>query len=153
VLAAGCGSDDKPTRAETAVPPPASRQQAPNIGTQAASRKQRPKASRPPSQPRSKPYRCAAKELRALEPTGPVRIDPNPVDAGARFDVVVIDPSAQVAVVSLAGVSDEPIRADAEKRGVALVATLRMPAGASCGNKLVTVEGDVSVQAYVAVRR
>jgi hypothetical protein len=91
--------------------------------------------------------------LRALRPMGRVRIEPNPVDAGATFDVVITDRRAEVAVVSLAGVSDVPIRADARRRGGRLVATLRMPAAASCGNKLVTVEGDLAAQAYVAVRR
>lgn len=91
--------------------------------------------------------------LRALKPQGAVRIEPNPVDAGATFQVVIGDPRAEVAVASLAGVSDEPIRAEARRQGGRLVATLVMPASASCGNKLVTVEGDLAAQAYVAVRR
>jgi hypothetical protein len=55
--------------------------------------------------------------------------------------------------VQLAGVTDVPIRAPARPIGGRLRATIRMPARADCGNKLITVEGDVAGEAYVGVRR
>jgi hypothetical protein len=36
-------------------------------------------------------------------------------------------------------------------RGGALEAKIRMPAYATCGNKLLEIEGDISAEAYVGV--
>jgi hypothetical protein len=54
--------------------------------------------------------------------------------------------------VSLAGASSQPLFVMARRSGGRLTARLRMPSGATCGNKLLSVEGDVSAEAYVAVR-
>ena len=81
-----------------------------------------------------------------------MRVDPPVITAGQPFEVVVTDRDAQAAVISLGGVSTQPIYAEARERDGRLTATLRMPAGADCGNKLLTVEGDVTAEAYVAVR-
>jgi glucose/arabinose dehydrogenase len=94
-------------------------------------------------------YRCNGERLRAIEATGPVKVEPAFVKPGESFTVTITDPSAKQATVSLTGVANNPIQADAHNRR----ATLTVPAGASCGNKLLTVEGDVSAQAYVGVGR
>lgn len=96
-------------------------------------------------------YKCNGRRLRGLSSIGPVSVKPKFVKPGQSFAVIITDPSARVADVSLTGVSTQPIMASAKPVGGRLTATLRVPPGASCGNKLVTVEGDVSAQAYVGV--
>jgi hypothetical protein len=59
----------------------------------------------------------------------------------------------KTADVSLTGVASKPILAQGREQGGRLTATLEMPGYASCGNKLLEVEGDVSAEAYVGVRR
>ena len=97
------------------------------------------------------PYACGGEELRALSSTGPVRLDPRVVRRGQSFTVTITEPAADLAVANLTGVSERPISVEAQPSSGRLRATLRMPADAPCGNKLVTVEGDVSAEAYVGV--
>src|SRR5207302_8811525 len=97
------------------------------------------------------PYRCHGRPLKALSAAGPVDVRPAIVKSGQSFTVTVTDKSAKVAVVSLAGVAPKPIQASATIRGGRLAAPLKMPSYASCGNKLLEVEGDVSAEAYVRV--
>ena len=99
------------------------------------------------------PYLCNGQELRRLDAEGPIRVEPPVVAAGQEFRVIVDDRDADEALVSLGGVSDDPIFAEARAQGDSLAVTLRVPADAKCGNKLLSVEGDVSAEAYVAVRR
>jgi hypothetical protein len=98
-------------------------------------------------------YTCNGKPLRAIAADGPVKVRPAIVKPGQTFAVVVTDPSAKVALVSLAGVAPKPIQSNASARSGRLTATLRMPSYATCGNKLLEVEGDVSAEAYVGVSR
>jgi hypothetical protein len=98
-------------------------------------------------------YKCNGKPLKAINADGPVRLDPAIVKPGQSFAVTITDPSAKVALVNLAGVAPKPIQSNATEQGGKLTATLKMPGYASCGNTLVTVEGDVSAQAYVGVGR
>jgi hypothetical protein len=96
-------------------------------------------------------YTCNGKPLKAIKADGPVKLDPAIVKPGQSFAVTITDPSAKVALVNLAGVAPKPIQSNATEQGGKLTAKLEMPAYATCGNKLVTVEGDVSAQAYVGV--
>jgi hypothetical protein len=101
----------------------------------------------------SSPYRCNGKRLHAIKAAGPVAVKPAIVKPGQSFTVTVTDPTAKVAVVSLAGVSSKPIQVSAKPADDHVAATLEMPAYATCGNKLLEVEGDVSAEAYVGVAR
>jgi exosome complex RNA-binding protein Csl4 len=94
-------------------------------------------------------YKCDGEKLRALEATGPVKVKPQFVKPGQSFTVTITDANARQATVSLTGVASNPLQAEATNR----TAMLTVPANASCGNKLITVEGDVSAQAYVGVGR
>jgi hypothetical protein len=96
-------------------------------------------------------YTCNGKPLKGIQAAGPVKITPAVVKPGQSFAVTVTDPSAKVALVSLAGVAPRPIQSNATEQGGKLTATLKMPGYATCGNKLVEVEGDVSAEAYVGV--
>jgi hypothetical protein len=107
----------------------------------------------PPGEVAGARYECDGRELRAIAPDGPVRVVPPVVAPGERFAVEIDEPGARTALVSLAGASNLPISAEAERSARGLRAVLTMPRGASCGNKLLTVEGDVAAEAYVAVRR
>ncbi len=99
------------------------------------------------------PYTCQGKALRAIAADGPVKVDPAIVKPGQSFTVTVTDRSVKVADVSLTGVSSTPITAHGVGADDGLAARLRMPRGASCGNKLLEVEGDLSAEAYVGVSR
>jgi hypothetical protein len=99
----------------------------------------------------SSPYKCNGRPLRAIEASGPVAVKPAIVKPGQSFTVTVTDPSAKVADVTLAGVASTPILAHGRLAGDHVAATLTMPRYASCGNKLLEVEGDVSAEAYVGV--
>ena len=96
-------------------------------------------------------YKCHGRPLKAIKADGPLKLDPSIVKPGQSFSVTITDPRAKVALVNLAGVAPKPIQANATEQSGKLTATLKMPGYASCGNKLVTVEGDVSAQAYVGV--
>ena len=101
----------------------------------------------------SAPYKCNGRPLHAIEASGPVAVEPAIVKPGQSFTVTVTDPSAKVADVTLAGVASTPILARGRLAGGHVAATLTMPRYASCGNKLLEVEGDVSAEAYVGVSR
>jgi len=96
-------------------------------------------------------YTCKGRPLRALSSDGPVKVDPPVVKPGQSFVVLVTDRSAKVAQVTLTGVSATPIVANGVGADGGLAARLKMPAGASCGNKLLEIEGDLSAEAYVGV--
>jgi hypothetical protein len=96
-------------------------------------------------------YTCKGKPLRGLSASGPVKVEPAVVKPGQAFTVTVTDRSAKVADVSLTGVASVPIVAHGVAADDGLAARLKMPAGASCGNKLLEIEGDVSAEAYVGV--
>lgn len=159
---AGCGGGSG-TQTASAPPkaPPITNPQSPSSSSPTAT------TNTPPTKHRTKPqpleqsstqplhvgpaYTCNGKPLKAIKADGPVKLDPAIVKPGQSFAVTVTDPSAKVALVSLAGVAPKPIQSNATEQGGKLTATLKMPAYASCGNKLVEVEGDVSAQAYVGV--
>jgi hypothetical protein len=80
-----------------------------------------------------------------------VKVEPPVVKPGQSFTVLVTDRSAKVAQVTLTGVSSTPIVANGVGADEGLAAHLKMPAGVSCGNKLLEIEGDLSAEAYVGV--
>lgn len=161
---AGCGGGSKNTTATAPKPPPPTSTLPPSTSSSPS-----PTATTntPPKHHRKKPqplntsssaplhvgarYTCHGKPLKAIQADGPVKLGPSIVKPGQSFTVTITDPSAKVALVNLAGVAPKPIQSNAKEQGGKLVATLKMPGYASCGNKLVTVEGDVSAQAYVGV--
>ena len=98
-------------------------------------------------------YTCAGKPLKALSAQGPVVVKPKVVKPGQSFAVTITDPSAKVAIVSLAGVAPKPIQQNASEQSGKLTAMLTMPGYATCGNKLLEIEGDLSAEAYVGVSR
>lgn len=146
LAALGCGGGDgeRPAGTATAPPPAATTGSGPPTATTG----EPPGARRGPP-PGSRVYTCEGRELRSQPASGPVEVRPEIVRPGQQFTVRVTKPGAREILVSLTGVSDEPVA----KLGRASGVTLTMPAGASCGNKLLTIEGDVSAQASVAVRR
>ncbi len=99
----------------------------------------------------SAPYTCNGKPLRAIAADGPVKVQPAIVKPGQSFTVTVTEPGARVADVTLAGVAAQPILVKGAVRSGALEAKIRMPTYASCGNKLLEIEGDISAEAYVGV--
>lgn len=156
VALAGCGSDDETDTGTTALT------QVPSVTTQAQTTapptETKPKANTDTEAPddvdppaKVEPYRCGGEKLTALSgPRGSkVTVKPLIVEPGNRIEVRV--KGAQEARVSIAGVIDEPLVAVAKPDGDDAVAILTMPASAKCGNKLITVEGDLSGQASVGV--
>lgn len=137
-LACGDGDDD------VAGTSPATTPSAPPTATTG----EPPGARRGPP-PGTRTYVCEGAELETLPPDGPVDVQPDVVAPGGRFTVRVTERGAREVLVSLAGASDEPVSAT----GRAGAVTLTMPRSATCGNKLLTVEGDVSALAYVGVSR
>jgi hypothetical protein len=98
-------------------------------------------------------YTCNGKPLKALSAAGPVKVDPEIVKPGQPFTVTVTDKSVKVAVVTLTGVASKPIQVEGHPQDGQVTAKLSMPGYASCGNKLLEVEGDLSAEAYVGVAR
>lgn len=97
------------------------------------------------------PYTCEGKPLRAIAADGPVKVQPAIVKPGQSFTVTVTEPGARVADITLAGVAPQPILVKGALRSGALEAKIRMPTYATCGNKLLEIEGDISAEAYVGV--
>jgi hypothetical protein len=160
---AGCGGGDHQTATGTA---PAAHEPAPVTTPTAPARQPTATTNTPPPKHRkkpqplsgeplrvSRPYRCNGKPLKAISAAGPIEVRPAIVKPGQSFTVVVTDPTVKVALVSLAGVAPKPIQAPAITRGGHVAATLEMPGYASCGNKLLEIEGDLSAEAYVGVAR
>jgi len=156
---AGCSGDEPPGPPR---PPGPSPQADDPRGARSPERERDGQAEAPPEAddprrdglaPVGEPYLCNGQQLRRLDAEGAIRVEPPVVAAGEEFRVIVEDPDADEALVSLGGVSDDPIFAEARAQGDGLAVKLRVPADASCGNKLLNVEGDVSGEAYVAVRR
>jgi hypothetical protein len=166
-LGAACGDDDEdepapaPARTRTdAKPPKATTGEPPGArtGPPPEERERRKGATtdqqgNPVVRPVGRSFRCGGRRQRALSASGPVEVEPPVIAPGESFTVTVTDESARAALVQLAGVADEPIEAEATRSAGRLRATIRMPARVTCGNKLVIVEGDVSAEAYVGVRR
>jgi hypothetical protein len=98
-------------------------------------------------------YTCNGKPLKALSAAGPVKVQPEIVKPGQAFTVTVTDKSVKVAVVTLTGVAAKPIQVEGHPQDGQVTARLAMPGYASCGNKLLEVEGDLSAEAYVGVAR
>ncbi len=159
VAVAGCGGGGS---SKTQASAPA--QSAPAVSTtitettRTTSRAPKPKPARQsPTTNSSAPltvsskYTCKGKPLRGLSGSGPVKVDPPVVKPGQSFTVTVTDRSVRVADVSLTGVSSTPIVAHGVAADDGIAARLKMPAGASCGNKLLEIEGDLSAEAYVGV--
>ncbi len=158
----GCGGEEDPQPPPVSAPPPAGR--APTEPAPPSARK--PEAGAGPARrlegekeasgggigPVGQPYLCRGEQVRRLSSEGPVQVSPAVVRPGERFTVTITDPEAGEAAVGLAGASTEPVFEQAERSGGRLRARLRVPRGASCGNKLLTVEGDLTAEAYVAVR-
>ena len=161
---AGCGGGSNTQKTTGASAPPISNPQSPTPSTPAA----QPTATTntPPTHHRKKPqpledsklplkvgarYRCKGKPLKELSAGGPVVVKPKVVKPGQSFAVTVTDSRAKIALVSLAGVAPKPIQSNAREQAGKLTATLKMPSYATCGNKLIEVEGDLSAQAYVGV--
>jgi hypothetical protein len=96
-------------------------------------------------------YQCRGRRLKTIDAHGPVVVKPAVVKPGQSFTVTITAKDAQVAVVSLAGVSLKPIQANAKPQGGNLVATIHMPSGAGCGNKLLDIEGDLTAEAFIGV--
>ena len=136
-----CGGDDD--EAATSAPAPA-----PTTAERPTATTGEPPGARRGPPPGTRSYTCGGEELSTLPPDGPVTVEPEIVMPGDRFTVRVTAPGTREVLVSLAGASDQPVSASGDASGV----TLTMPAGATCGNKLLTIEGDVSALAYVAVR-
>ena len=160
---AGCGGGGSGTTSTVGATSPATRPPPP-----ATSQSPTATTNTPPTHHRRRPqpledsklplkvgarYTCAGKPLKALSAQGPVVVKPNVVKPGQSFAVTITDPSAKVAIVSLAGVAPKPIQQNASEQGGKLTATLKMPGYATCGNKLLEVEGDLSAEAYVGVSR
>ncbi|MFL5826153.1 MAG: hypothetical protein ACJ76V_06480 [Thermoleophilaceae bacterium] len=150
---AGCGGGGGDKHPSTTSPPETAAATT-ETQTQSESHSRAP-AAKPKPKPKKNElhttvtYKCNGAKLRALDATGPVQVKPQFVKPGQRFTVAITDASVRQATVSLTGVASNPIQAGAVNR----TATLTVPANASCGNKLITVEGDVSAQAYVGVGR
>ena len=98
-------------------------------------------------------YHCGGKPLKTIDARGPVVVKPAVVKPGQSFSVTITATGVHVAVVSLAGVSLKPIQSNAKEQNGRLVATLKMPVRAGCGNKLIDIEGDIAAEAYVGVSR
>jgi hypothetical protein len=96
-------------------------------------------------------YTCKGKKLRALSANGPVKVEPPVVKPGQSFTVLVTDRDVKVVQVTLTGVSATPIVANGVGADEGIAARLKMPASATCGNKLLEIEGDLSAEAYVGV--
>jgi hypothetical protein len=164
---AGCGGGGAKTTSTVATTAPATRHLPPATSPSPAAQ---PTATTgtPPTHHRRRPqpledsklplkvgarYTCQGKPLKALSADGPVVVKPAVVKPGQSFAVTITDPSAKVALVSLAGVAPKPIQSNASEQSGKLTATLKMPGYATCGNKLLEVEGDLSAEAYVGVSR
>jgi hypothetical protein len=96
-------------------------------------------------------YKCGGKPLKTIDARGPIVVKPAVVKPGQSFTVTITARNVHVAVVSLAGVSLKPIESNAREQNGKLVATLKMPPHAGCGNKLLDIEGDFTAEAFVGV--
>ena len=156
VTACGGGSKQQSTTS-AAKPPPAVPATTTAAATKAPSAKPKQHRAKPSSSSAplrvSAPYTCGGKPLRAISADGPVKVQPAIVKPGQSFIVTVTEPGARVADVTLAGVSPTPILVKGAVRSGALEAKIRMPSYATCGNKLLEIEGDISAEAYVGVSR
>jgi hypothetical protein len=96
-------------------------------------------------------YKCGGSTLKTIDAHGPIVVKPAVVKPGESFTVTITAKNVHVAVVSLPGVSHVPLQANAKPRNGDLVATLKMPAHAGCGNKLLEIEGDITAEAFIGV--
>ncbi|HEY1596306.1 MAG TPA: hypothetical protein VGF74_12980 [Thermoleophilaceae bacterium] len=165
-ISAGCGGGSHSNTNTSAAQPPTSDLRPPTSQPQTA-----PTATTntPPKKHRTKPqplepansstqpltagstYKCGGGTLKTIDAHGPIVVKPAVVKPGETFTVTITAKNAHVAVVSLAGVSDKPIQANAKPEGGNLVATIHMPPKAGCGNKLLDIEGDLTAEAFIGV--
>ena len=159
---AGCGGGSSTQKTSS---PPISNPQSP-ISSAPQAPQPTATTNTPPTKHRTKPqpledsklplkvggaYTCKGQRLKTISAAGPVKVQPKVVKPGQPFTVTITDTSAKVALVSLTGVAPKPIQAQAKERGGNLAAALKMPGYATCGNKLLEIEGDLSAEAYVGV--
>jgi hypothetical protein len=162
---AGCGGRSARQTASTPAPTPSNPAPA-TSNPQSANSAPAPQAHAPKHRTKPQPltnpssaqplkvggaYTCKGQRLKAISTAGPVKVQPKVVKPGQSFSVTITDPSAKVALVSLAGVAPKPIQVPAKEQNGKLAATLNMPGYATCGNKLLEIEGDLSAEAYVGV--
>jgi hypothetical protein len=165
-LLAGCGGGGSSSSPAATAPPQSA------ISTPPPSVPKAPTATTntPPTHHRTKPqpldhsspsegplkvgssYTCGGKPLKTIDARGPITVKPVSVKPGQSFTVTISARNVHIAVVSLAGVSLKPIQSNAKEQNGRLVATLRMPARAGCGNKLIDIEGDITAEAFIGVR-
>jgi hypothetical protein len=159
---AGCGGSDSATTstgpAASDLPPATST--APTAPAPTATTNTPPTVHRTtpqPSNPSTQPlrvgssYKCGGSTLKTIDARGPIKVKPPVVKPGQSFTVTITAKNVHVAVVSLAGVSLKPIQSNAQQRNGQLVATLKMPPHAGCGNKLLEIEGDITAEAFIGV--
>jgi len=160
---AGCGGGGD---SSTQTAPPPTRTAAPPISTPQTSPRTTPTATTntPPTVHRTTPqpsstqpltvgstYKCGGRTLKTIDAHGPVVVQPKVVKPGQTFTVTVTAKNVHVAVVSLPGITRVPLQVNAKPQNGRLVATLKMPARAPCGNKLLEIEGDLTAEAFIGV--
>jgi hypothetical protein len=159
---AGCGGGGDST--QTAAPPtrtaapPISTPQSPTRTTPTATTNTPPTVHRTTPQPSStqpltvgSTYKCGGSTLKTIDAHGPVVVQPKVVKPGQTFTVTITAKNVHVAVVSLPGITRVPLQVNAKPQNGKLVATLKMPERAGCGNKLLEIEGDITAEAFIGV--
>jgi hypothetical protein len=160
----GCGGGNNGSTGTAAKPPtsqlPPPTSAAPTAPAPTATTNTPPTVHRTtpqPSNPSTQPlkvgssYKCGGSTLKTIDARGPIKVKPPVVKPGQSFTVTITAKNVHVAVVSLAGVSLKPIQSNAKEQNGQLVATLKMPPHAGCGNKLLDIEGDITAEAFVGV--
>src|SRR3954470_11440006 len=153
----GCGGGNNGSTGTAAKPPtsdlPPPTSAAPTAPAPTATTNTPPTVHRTtpqPSNPSTQPlkvgssYKCGGATLKTIDARGPIKVKPAVVKPGQSFTVTISAKNVHVAVVSLAGVSLKPIQSNAKEQNGQLVATLKMPPHAGCGNKLLDIEGDIT---------
>jgi hypothetical protein len=162
-ISAGCGGGGSDS-ASTATSPPSSVLRPPassaptapptaTTNTPPTVHRTTPQPSNPSTQPLrvGSSYKCGGSTLKTIDARGPIKVKPPVVKPGQSFQVIITAKNVHVAVVGLAGVSLKPIQANAKEQNGQLVATLKMPPHAGCGNKLLDIEGDITAEAFIGV--
>jgi hypothetical protein len=144
----------KPPPATTNPPPPQSPQPTATTNTPPTHHRRKPQplenTSTAPLRAGST-YQCGGSALKTIDARGPIKVQPPVVQPGHTFAVTITAKNVHTVVVSLAGVSLKPIEATAKPDHGNLTATIKMPAGAGCGNKLLDIEGDLTAEAFIGV--
>ena len=161
-VTAGCGGGGNGSTGTAAKPPtsalPPPTSSTPSVPTATTNtpptvHRTTPQPSNPSTQPLKvgSSYKCGGSTLKTIDARGPIKVKPPAVKPGQSFTVKITAKNVHVAVVSLAGVSLKPIQSNAKEQNGQLVATLKMPPHAGCGNKLLDIEGDVTAEAFIGV--